>query len=163
VAVNNIVVGSVDYNGYADISSIAGLAGNAAGRGALAWASTGMCTPAHTNCTASGYVVDTNAYVSGYTCGPWWTPWKNTLGYTHSSATAFGTGSFSMYTGCSSTGGGRNLNIVQGQLTLLYYYSSNYMMTLAGPNVKWPPTRAVSSPPLRTAAAAYGAPRYSRT
>ena len=39
MAVNNIVVGSVDYNGYADISSIAGLAGNAAGRGALAWAS----------------------------------------------------------------------------------------------------------------------------
>ena len=173
VANANITVGSVDYNAYADISSIAGLAGNPTGTGALAWSSSAMCTPAHANCNIKGYIVDTNAYVSGYACGPWWVPYGNKLGesvrsqaqahapcrqltltltrartrthagYTHTSATAFGTGSFSMYTGCSSTGGGRNLNIVQGQLTFLYYYSSNYLVTLSGNT--WPPARAANS------------------
>ena len=145
VATHNMVVGSVDYNGYADISSIAGLAGGGAkGPAGLVYASAAPCTPGHTSCSAGGYVVDTNAYISGYACGPWWVPYNNSQGYTQTSTTVWGTGSFSMYTSCSSTGGGRNLNIVSGQLTYLYYYSSNYLQTLTGAKT-WPPARALNS------------------
>ena len=103
-----------------------------------------------TGCTSSrggGYFVNTNAYISGFACGPWWVPYNNTLGYTHTSATAFGAGTFSAYTGCSSIGGGRTLNIVQGQLTFMYYYSSNYLITITpqNPAAPFPPPRVANS------------------
>ena len=122
-----------------------------AGLGSLSYSTAAPCTPSMTGCNSTrgggGYFVDTNAYISAYACGPWWVPYSSTLGYTQTSATAFGTGAFSAYTGCSSIGGGRTLNIVQNQLTFMYYYSSNYLMTVTPANAAapFPPPRAANS------------------
>ena len=128
----NLVAGTLDFNARVDISSIAALKDQYPSTG-LIYSSTAPCTPSLPTCTGGGYLLDTDTYYvptapGVKSCGPWWVPYNNTLGYTQSTLTnqaTSGNGAFSYWTGCSSTGGARTIGFVQGRAMFMYYYSSS--------------------------------------
>ena len=139
----NLVAGHLDYNAMVDVSSIAAFAGQVSTGGFL-YSSSAPCTPGLSSCTAGGYLVDANAYIASYICGPWWVPYGNALGFTQpSTSLTSGNGAFSYWTGCSSTGGARTIGFVQGRSLHMYYYSSSQLMYMTV-NV-FPPTKNVAT------------------
>lgn len=101
VATSNLVVGTVDFAGVVDVSSIVQLASQS--YAAFIYSATASCVPSLPGCTAGGFLVDTNSYTNA--CAMFWTPYLNNFGFTGSS----GSGSFAWSPTCSSNGAGRTV------------------------------------------------------
>ena len=143
VSTHNLVVGTVDYNARIDISTVVGLANDAAaGPAAFAFSATAPCTPGAAGC-ASGFLVATNGVAPA--CGPWYVGYGNTQGFTGASGS--GSGAFSYHTDCAVPGGARTVAMVEGKAAFLHYYATNFIASI--PSATWPPaSRTQPAPPV---------------
>lgn len=123
---HNLVVGTVDYAARVDVSTVVGLANNAAaGPAAFAYSATAPCAPGAAGCT-SGFVVAANGVSPS--CGPWYVGYGNALGFTGASGAA--PGAFSMNPTCAVQGGARSVAMVGGKVAYLEYFGGNDISSL---------------------------------